>query len=84
MEGRAIARPDATSNVIVMVARSPLQWRAGQLPGRTATQAADVLFTSVLQWRAGQLPGRTPGWVAGCRPSPPPLQWRAGQLPGRT
>ena len=42
-----------------------LQWRAGQLPGRTVSR---VLTRGVhirtggpetLQWRAGQLPGRT-------------------------
>ena len=58
MEGRAIARP----NALVPVGAPPseiLQWRAGQLPGRTPNNARTPSPTSNLQWRAGQLPGRT-------------------------
>ena len=63
MEGRAIARPDATVNR--RRGDEPLQWRAGQLPGQTA--AGSRYFTGCrrleqvvsLQWRAGQLPGQT-------------------------
>ena len=35
MEGRAIARPNVSWLPIVVVAMLALQWRAGQLPGRT-------------------------------------------------
>ena len=39
-----------------------LQWRAGQLPGRTIAYVFSEVAVTVdmlLQWRAGQLPGRT-------------------------
>ena len=50
-----------------------LQWRAGQLPGRTAEYSRKASEEAGLQWRAGQLPGRTAGAdtfiVAGSFPS---------------
>ena len=36
-----------------------LQWRAGQLPGRTQKVWQSLGLGIELQWRAGQLPGRT-------------------------
>ena len=42
MEGRAIARPNPPAPAVLTASRSYLQWRAGQLPGRT--------------WPAGQVP----------------------------
>ena len=36
-----------------------LQWRAGQLPGRTSVEGVPLPVAPTLQWRAGQLPGRT-------------------------
>ena len=87
MEGRAIARPNRPSTfnggpgncpaeqpaiVPVTLIRATLQWRAGQLPGRTA-------WSVTLQGRAIARPNQsTP------RRSTASLQWRAGQLPGRT
>ena len=60
MEGRAIARPNVGEVVRVPAGHDLLQWRAGQLPGRTCQSGELGRFTaSVLQWRAGQLPGRT-------------------------
>ncbi len=59
MEGRAIARPNRTT-ASKLLSPIRLQWRAGQLPGRTADcDACRAVFPRMLQWRAGQLPGRT-------------------------
>ena len=38
MEGRAIARPNIHCNATRVRSTSPLQWRAGQLPGQTRRQ----------------------------------------------
>ena len=62
---------------------TPLQWRAGQLPGQTATDKITHAGVVALQWRAGQLPGQTVGHPRQCRVDRR-LQWRAGQLPGQT
>ena len=59
MEGRAIARPDGSTRVAAWPRLGPLQWRAGQLPGRTSCPAPAIAPSMELQWRAGQLPGRT-------------------------
>ena len=59
MEGRAIARPNAFRRTRG-AATSSLQWRAGQLPGRTCSAGFTAnAHENLLQWRAGQLPGRT-------------------------
>ena len=60
MEGRAIARPNLAAAAELAGWVTPLQWRAGQLPGRTPASARIRSPLSRLQWRAGQLPGRTP------------------------
>ena len=59
MEGRTIARPDLIISPNRTSTAAVLQWRAGQLPGQTAPQAATAKLFMSLQWRAGQLPGQT-------------------------
>ena len=61
MEGRAIARPNQplTPRRASTAWCTRLQWRAGQLPGRTGEVHRGVRQARYLQWRAGQLPGRT-------------------------
>ena len=59
MEGRAIARPDVAADRSSRSIIPELQWRAGQLPGRTGFAGHRGFTAAVLQWRAGQLPGRT-------------------------
>ena len=84
MEGRAIARPNRAGWPPTGHAGLSLQWRAGQLPGRTA-----LCMRVPRSWRCAFNggPGNCPAerWTA--HPSKPTrtlLQWRAGQLPGRT
>ncbi len=85
MEGRAIARPNRCRPTTGRPPSSSLQWRAGQLPGRTRTSASVPSSTTTrLQWRAGQLPGRTAQPRRRSHHREDELQWRAGQLPGRT
>ena len=60
MEGRAIARPNASAVGTPAFVTSVLQWRAGQLPGQTCNSGGSSIdITLLLQWRAGQLPGQT-------------------------
>ena len=82
MEGRTIARPNSRV-ADGDVGLTPLQWRAGQLPGQTSRATPRRPATRSLQWRAGQLPGQTSGRLPMMRGGDR-LQWRAGQLPGQT
>ena len=83
MEGRTIVRPNPNGSWVVITSGDGLQWRAGQLSGRTGDDGALVSALPALQWRAGQLSGRT--HVDEAQPRPvDSLQWRAGQLSGRT
>ena len=61
-----------------------LQWRAGQLPGRTSDGKRDLIDPDI-RFNGG--PGNCPaelGAFTRARGTPLALQWRAGQLPGRT
>ena len=82
MEGRAIARPNWFDPDEVLAAAG-LQWRAGQLPGRTHTArlAADAGLRASMEGRAIARPNIS---LAGLLSLVMALQWRAGQLPGRT
>ena len=83
MEGRAIVRPNQ-NDVPGIAAPQMLQWRAGQLSGRTTDDdGLSAMRKSRLQWRAGQLSGRT-SMAGDLALSGTLLQWRAGQLSGRT
>ena len=89
MEGRAIARPNASCALVDEGRRAPTRFNGG--PGNCPAKLGTCPTTgdgtrSRLQWRAGQLPGQT--WRPEALPRPvvrePSLQWRAGQLPGQT
>ena len=92
MEGRAIARPNASGAWSPFGWAGGLQWRAGQLPGRTAVGHRWSICRSTLQWRAGQLPGRTPNsrrraspsWTAfnGGPGNCPAERWHGGRHAG--
>ena len=62
MEGRAIARPNDEQSLLRSWAGIPLQWRAGQLPGRT-TWEGDPIPRHIL---GASMEGR-----AIARPNPP-------------
>ncbi len=83
MEGRAIARPNSPRSRLPYTLSEFLQWRAGQLPGQTASSVRAAAPRPSLQWRAGQLPGQTMRDREE-RTDELRLQWRAGQLPGQT
>ena len=81
--GNCPAEPDDPAlhihNVIL------LQWRAGQLPGRTphaTTLATTPRIRASMEGRAIARPNLSGGCA--CSYVDGPLQWRAGQLPGRT
>ena len=59
MEGRASARPNPMNRALRSPPCHTLQWRAGQLPGRTTRPRSSHSRSHGLQWRAGQVPGRT-------------------------
>ena len=84
MEGRAIARPNEAEHRQAQQEDLVLQWRAGQLPGRTS-----ALFVNQNPIKDASMEGRAiarPNGSQNDRPahSMRQLQWRAGQLPGRT
>ena len=81
MEGRAIARPNATSMAEGVSSTTSLQWRAGQLPGRTRLCPGLVGEVKNLQWRAGQLPGRTRATSTTARCTPCPFNGGPGNCP---
>ena len=83
MEGRAIARPNALIAAEQGTPIEPLQWRAGQLPGRTISKCSPRVPSSCFNGGPGNCPAepdaseRSEDYLLA-------LQWRAGQLPGRT
>ena len=83
MEGRAIARPN-TKLPTIEVRLTPLQWRAGQLPGQTGVTIppARSMPTS-FNGGPGNCPAK-PAVQTGRLMGSRQLQWRAGQLPGQT
>ena len=85
MEGRAIARPNPPQPLAPPWPRDSLQWRAGQLPGRTTPDRWHPRRGLPLQWRAGQLPGRTGGHPRRrCRYHRASMEGRAIARPNRS
>ena len=84
MEGRAIARPDAASLTAARSAGTSLQWRAGQLPGRTGAGAGGSAVDCCASMEGRAIARPDDGLYTAADVTNTSLQWRAGQLPGRT
>ena len=86
MEGRAIARPNKPIEPDDTNLASPLQWRAGQLPGQTREGLAGHPFNILasMEGRAIARPNRPKVTAFVEIQRLRSLQWRAGQLPGQT
>ena len=84
MEGRAIARPNSRAPQWASASLAVLQWRAGQLPGRTRREhrRRQHHILPSMEGRAIARPNPSP--TSPAAPCESILQWRAGQLPGRT
>ena len=59
MEGRTIARPDATPQPILREPSPPFNGGPDNCPARRDPRTGQADQDPCLQWRAGQLPGQT-------------------------